>query len=257
MAEHIVTESELVLPALWLMDRKADGFINTSELIRELTNIIQPIGIDADILAGRNDTYFSQKVRNLKSHKTFERNGYAVDVPNGFRITEMGRMLIAAKREAIVHLVSSDYNYSDVLHGSEELLNTSPARSVIPLDEIVREGRVQTGNRNVYERSRRLRSAAIEAHIHDGKLYCDCCNFEFGSFYGSYYGISCIEIHHIKPLFMYEDDDIMRTIEQCLPNMIPVCPNCHRVIHKNHIGIDELPIFKQTIQQLHLHNSKP
>lgn len=251
MADHIVTESELVLPALWLMTRKADGFIETSELIRELTNIIQPIGIDADILDGRKDTYFSQKVRNLKSHKTFERNGYATDVHNGFRITEIGRNIISAKDEAIAHLVSSDYNYTDVLHGSEELLNTAPARPVIPLDEIVREGRVQTGNRIVYERSQRLRSAAIENYMHDGKLYCDCCGFEFGAFYGTSYGVSCIEIHHIKPLFMYEDDDIIRTIEQCLPNLIPVCPNCHRVIHKNHIGFDGLSIFKQTIRQMH------
>lgn len=251
MADHIVTESELVLPALWLMNRKTDGFIETSELIRELTNIIQPIGIDAEILDGRNDTYFSQKVRNLKSHKTFERNGYATDVLNGFRITDIGRMIISAKGEAIAHLVSSDYNYTDVLLGSEELLSTAPVRPVIPLDEIVREGRVQTGNRKVYERSQRLRSAAIDVHMHEGKLHCDCCNFEFSDFYGIHYGIQCIEIHHLKPLFMYEDDDIIRTIEQCLPNLIPVCPNCHRVIHKKHIGANEIPLFKQTIQQLH------
>ena len=125
-------------------------------------------------------------------------------------------------------------------------------QAVIPVDEIVREGRVQTGNRKVYERSQRLRLAAIDNYMHDGKLYCDCCGFEFSAFYGNRYGVSCIEIHHIKPLFMYEDDDIIRTVEQCLPNLIPVCPNCHRVIHKNHIGIDELPVFKQTIQHVHV-----
>lgn len=251
MAEHIVTESELVLPALWLMNKKSNGFIYTSELIRELTNIIQPIGIDADILAGRNDTYFSQKVRNLKSHKTFERYGYAVAVPNGFRITEMGKTLVATKGEAIAYLVSSDYDYTDKLYGSEELLHTTPARPTIPLNEIVREGRAQTSNHIVYERSQRLRAAAIENHMHNGKLYCDCCNFEFGDFYGSLYGKSCIEFHHIKPLFMYEDEDMTRTIEQCLPNIIPVCPNCHRVIHRNHIGVDNLHLFKQAIQQKH------
>lgn len=252
MAKHIVTESELVLAALWIMSRCKEGRISTTALRRELTKIIQPTGIDAEILAGRSDSHFSQKVRNLKSHKTLEQDGYAIRDGRGFRITKKGIDLVSVKGDAIAQILFSDYNYTDVLRGSEELLNTTPERPVIPLDEIVREGRVQTGNRLVYERSQRLRSAAIETHIQNGKLYCDCCNFEFGDFYGSHYGISCIEIHHIKPLFMYEDDDIIRTIEQCLPNLIPVCPNCHRVIHKNHIGVDELPLFKQTIQHFHM-----
>lgn len=251
MAKHIVTESELVLPALWIMSKCKDGRISTTALIRELTKIIQPTGIDAEILTGRQDTYFSQKVRNLKSHNTFEKNGYAMGISRGFQITEQGRKLVAKKGDAIAHIVSSDYNYNDVIQGSKELLNTSPNRKVIPLDEIVREGRIVTSNNKTYERSQRLRAAAIENHMHNGKLYCDCCNFEFGTFYGSNYGASCIEIHHIKPLFMYEDDDIIRTIEQCLPNLIPVCPNCHRVIHKNHIGLEGLPLFKQTIRQIH------
>ena len=87
--------------------------------------------------------------------------------------------------------------------------------------------------------------------MHNGKVYCDCCNFEFGNFYGNQFGTSCIEIHHIKPLFMYEDEDMIRTIEQCLPNLIPVCPNCHRVIHRNHIGADNMQLFKQTIKRIH------
>ena len=251
MSEHIVTESELVLPALWLMAQRPNGRIDTSDLIRGLTNIIQPTGIDAEILAGRNDTYFSQKVRNLKSHNTFERNGYAIDVPNGFQITETGKAFVEIKDEAIAHLISSDYNYTDILQGSEELLNAESNRKIIPLDEIVREGRERTGSRTVYERSQRLRTAAKDYYMHNGKIYCNCCNFEFGEFYGERYGDSCIEFHHKKPLFMYEDEDMVRTIEQCLHNLIPVCPNCHRVIHKNHLGIEDLPLFIQYIQQLH------
>ncbi|MCR5658084.1 MAG: HNH endonuclease [Bacteroidales bacterium] len=250
MSEHIVTESELVLPALWLMTKHEDGRISTTSLIRELTKIIQPTGIDAEILAGRKDTYFSQKVRNLKSHDTFERNGYAKSVFRGFQITQKGKMLVKAKGEAIAHLVSSDYNYIDVLQGSEELLSTTPNRPVIPLDEIVREGRVVLRDQKVYERSQRLRTAAVEAFTHNGKLYCDCCGFEFNNFYGDQYGTSCIEIHHVKPLFMYEDEDMVRTIEQCLPNLLPVCPNCHRVIHRNHISADKLPLLKQAILQI-------
>lgn len=44
------------------------GEITMSELISELTERMRPTGHDAEILKGRKDTYFSQKVRNLRSH---------------------------------------------------------------------------------------------------------------------------------------------------------------------------------------------
>jgi hypothetical protein len=63
-----VRERDLVIPAL----RAAavhDGIISTTQLIDVLTQEFEPSGIDAEILEGRNDTYFSQKVRNLISHR--------------------------------------------------------------------------------------------------------------------------------------------------------------------------------------------
>lgn len=43
--------------------------LTTSELINRLSRRLQPRGQDAEILEGRSDTYFSQKVRNLVSHR--------------------------------------------------------------------------------------------------------------------------------------------------------------------------------------------
>ena len=53
-----------------------------------------PEGEDAEILQNRSDTKFSQKVRNLKSHKTLLKGGWATEIEEGFRITEKGRSLI-------------------------------------------------------------------------------------------------------------------------------------------------------------------
>lgn len=39
------------------------------KLITELEALFKPDGIDAEILNDRNDTHFSQKVRNLVSHR--------------------------------------------------------------------------------------------------------------------------------------------------------------------------------------------
>ena len=76
MAMKRVTESELVLPALFLMTQN-ENQIATSKLITSLQELMKPDGVDAEILAGRKDTYFSQKVRNLKSHDTLLKKGLA------------------------------------------------------------------------------------------------------------------------------------------------------------------------------------
>lgn len=81
--------------ALLVMATKPDGEITTSDLIAELPNYIVVPNESQEALAGRGDNRFSQIVRNLKSHKTAKTNfiyqGYAESIPNGFRITELGR----------------------------------------------------------------------------------------------------------------------------------------------------------------------
>jgi predicted HNH restriction endonuclease len=52
-----------------------------------------------------------------------------------------------------------------------------------------------------------------------------------------------IEIHHQKPVFQFDGDDLERTIEEALENVIPVCSNCHRMIHRirdNPLTLNEL-----------------
>lgn len=63
-----VRERDLVIPALRAAAARG-GSISMTQLIAELTREFEPTGIDAAILDGRNDTYFSQKVRNLVSHR--------------------------------------------------------------------------------------------------------------------------------------------------------------------------------------------
>ena len=69
MLEKRYTEEELIDPALYAID-KHEGKLTTGQLIKVLIDILNPIGEDAEILFGRKDTRFSQKVRNLISHKS-------------------------------------------------------------------------------------------------------------------------------------------------------------------------------------------
>lgn len=67
MKEKRVKESEIVKPALKIIKDKPG--ITTSELIEELQKVVELYPGDKEILKGRNDTKFSQIVRNLISHK--------------------------------------------------------------------------------------------------------------------------------------------------------------------------------------------
>lgn len=74
-----------------------------------------------------------------------------------------------------------------------------------------------------YERNNKNRDAAIK--IHGTK--CRVCGFDFYEFYGDL-GKNYIEVHHIKPLFKDENEVIINPKE----DLITVCSNCHRMIHR-------------------------
>lgn len=248
MENNRITESELVLPSLYLMSIARDGRITTSDLIRLLTQILKPKGVDAEIIKNRKDTYFSQKVRNLKSHDTLTRQGYAEYSDGIYSISDRGRELVEKNKANIHYILSSNFDYQDVKASFGHIYRSRTA-GIVPYDELVTEGESRLLVTKAYERSCKLRLAAIDHFTVNGRIACDCCGFEFRSFYGETYGTPCIEIHHIKPIFQYSSKSVVQTIEAALKNLLPVCPNCHRVIHRNHISADMLSSFKQTISQ--------
>ncbi len=66
-----IAEKELILPTLYIIENN-NGSILTSDLIQQLREIMKPKEEDIEILKNRNDDRFSQKVRNLRSHRTLE-----------------------------------------------------------------------------------------------------------------------------------------------------------------------------------------
>lgn len=60
------TEHRIAIEAVKVVEEY--GQVAMSELIKILTDRMMPSGHDAEIIENRNDTYFSQKVRNLRSH---------------------------------------------------------------------------------------------------------------------------------------------------------------------------------------------
>jgi hypothetical protein len=95
-----ISERELVVPTLRLLENGNSGWMATSDIIANLTELFTPSGQDAEILDGRNDTYFSQKVRNMISHRdqpsNFIHRGLAHYKRHGLLISDRGRSTVQA-----------------------------------------------------------------------------------------------------------------------------------------------------------------
>jgi hypothetical protein len=63
------TENDVRNETMKLLIRVPGQTLTTSQLISRLSKKLTPAGRDADIMMNRSDTYFSQKVRNLVSHR--------------------------------------------------------------------------------------------------------------------------------------------------------------------------------------------
>lgn len=85
-----------------------------------------------------------------------------------------------------------------------------------------------------YERSPKLRREAIRIHGYR----CAACGLSFEEKYGAI-GHAFIEVHHLKPLYSLEEEAEVNPST----DMVCLCANCHRMIHrkKNSIlTVDEL-----------------
>jgi len=76
---------------------------------------------------------------------------------------------------------------------------------------------------NAYEKNPKARQECIK---HFGAR-CFICKFEFEDKYGEI-GKGFIHIHHVKPLSEINEEYKVDPIK----DLIPVCPNCHAMIHK-------------------------
>jgi len=246
-----ITERELVLPALFLIDLRHG--ITTSDLIEELVDLMHPSGEDAEILDGRSDTKFSQKVRNLVSHNTLERLGYAtyqrIEQNGLFQINDNGKRYLMENTEIIEYLLSNNFAYEDIRDSFDNVSAATESRKrILTYDEnlMITEGTKRNRNVTLYERSRKLRDFAIEHYTKSGHIKCTVCFFDFLDFYGEI-GKDYIEIHHIKPVFQYDDEDKNLFLGRALVNVIPACSNCHRMIHRDRRHPLSVPDLKACI----------
>ena len=92
------------------------------------------------------------------------------------------------------------------------------------LDEVLHyEGSVKTVKVNKYERNQEARTKCIEVH----GCQCKICGFDFEKTYGKA-GKGLIHVHHVIPISSIKEE-YQIDYEN---DLIPVCPNCHAMIHR-------------------------
>lgn len=104
----------------------------------------------------------------------------------------------------------------------------------IPSNYNLNEGAKKLITVNSFERNRVAREICIKIH----GIKCKVCNFDFEEVYGEL-GKGYIQVHHIIPISQinkaYKVDPET--------DLIPICPNCHAMIHRTQdsiLKIDEL-----------------
>ncbi len=97
-------------------------------------------------------------------------------------------------------------------------LQDSPASDLVT--EVVTEGGKKLIFTYKYERNPRLKKQALQEYGYS----CSVCGFDFEETYGAL-GKEFAEVHHIVPVSEGERENDYR-------NLVPLCPNCHRMIHR-------------------------
>lgn len=258
--KKLLVSTERIFRVPFMIFLKENGNSTSDEIISYLREQFNPDGHDAEIIFGRKDDYFSQKVRNIKSHSSLNEYVEYKSKKNGWCLNTKGYKFLDDNAEIIDEitriLLNNSFSYSEkITFIDEAIIPLFPRRTVKNkttkmyrmknnkinfYDENVSEGKVTTKTVVIRERSRKLRESAIEYFKVDDKIKCSICGFEFAVTYGDY-GKGYIEIHHKKPVYQYGDKNIETVLKEALENLAPVCANCHRMLHhQKGITFDEV-----------------
>lgn len=219
----IYTEPELILPALKLLREDRAG-LSTTKLIKKLTKSLHPTGHDAAIIPGRKDTYFSQKVRNLKSHNTLTQRHLATYEKGHWKITHEGLKYIETAEPILDSLQRQGFRRKDIRQEIEKDYS----------DIIIEEGALQIRLAKQRRRSQKLKKIVITEFKRNNhnRIFCIACGFDFLATYGKH-GRDFIEIHHLSPVNEMEISGSRAELESALEKVVPLCANCHRMIHRS------------------------
>ena len=128
-------------------------------------------------------------------------------------------------------------------HEKERLWNNNVYPDDINAEYELFEGAKKKVIVNSYERNKKARAECIAYHGDK----CTVCGMSFLDVYGEH-GRGFIHVHHIVEL-----SDIARQYKvDPINDLVPICPNCHAMIHHGNTQMD-INELKMTIEKLKHH----
>lgn len=176
-----------------------------------------------------DDAYLTEKGKKLNTGKTEKYHRLKilkVIYSNELGIEKLKKQGLSKspQNSQRLSLELSDY-INDIFNNDNlfpnEIADTRPIYS---------EGAVQQVLVNKYERNPKARLECINYY---GSYKCQICNFDFAQVYGEI-GKEFIHVHHIIPLNEIGNEYIVNPIN----DLIPVCPNCHAMLHRKYNGTE-------------------
>lgn len=101
------------------------------------------------------------------------------------------------------------------------------------IEESYKEGKLKETTQTRYERNPKARAVCLEHYGYS----CQICDFNFEETFGEI-GKGFIHVHHINPI-----SEICKEYKiEPIKDLIPVCPNCHSMIHSKRpaFGVDDI-----------------
>ena len=186
--------------------------------------------------------YFPEPYKKFKIIDSKYDKGYDIHLDNYYRITGLKTFFkshteIGKGTKILIETIEQFKTYKIYVDQIPDKLDQTVRQDIETIEsENFTEGGMSLRLVNYFERNPELRARAIRIH----KTTCQACGFNFESKYGKDF----IEVHHINP--------VSRNLEKIIvdpeKDLVVVCSNCHRMIHRNKMKILSLEDLRELIK---------
>ena len=220
--------------AVFSQNQYDDGYILYYELLNTTDNTLLSVKLDKTHIIKRLKTKYDKLLQSVGITDTADKVitirewNISEEIESTSQITEVLNQLFDYELsyfETELHAWLKNHNrvIKPFPQFEQEIIHNTDLPS-----EMLIEGAMRDILTNRYERNKKARARCI---AHYGTA-CQICGIDFGAVYGEAFS-GKIEVHHRKPLNEIREDYVVDPIK----DLVPVCPNCHMVIHSKENGV--------------------
>lgn len=225
------------VPSLNFSDRKGDWDL-LSQSLRD--SMVQAYLFDGLTLRELDENFLlldSSKTRGFESLVILRHLGITGEFKGLYKGFKLEEAITSLKTKGLdyQHLVEALQRFGYSLYREEAYSENDNLKSQ------VRDGGSYLYYSTKYERSPYLRKEAIDYH----GCVCMACGFNFEEVYGDL-GRDFIEVHHLVGFHDLAQDQIV----DVRTDMVTLCSNCHRMVHRKRTEILSLEQLRKIIDEV-------